>query len=86
MRRLLLHGVPRAASVTPLASTGPGRLPRLQPGRSARLADSSAHTGRDVVSGDELVIFPPSSVAGLAAIVYRVVPDESAEDDERDDA
>lgn len=42
------------------------------------------------MNGDELVIFPPSSVAGLAAIRYRVVPDESAEgdepDDERDDA
>lgn len=38
------------------------------------------------MNGDELVIFPPSSVSGLAAIVYRVVPDESAEDDEQDDA
>lgn len=26
------------------------------------------------MSGDELVIFPPSSVAGLAAIRYRVEP------------
>lgn len=42
------------------------------------------------MNGDALVVYPPSSVAGLAAIRYRVVPDESAEgdelDDERDDA
>lgn len=35
---------------------------------------------------DELAIFPPSSVAGLAAIRYRVVPDESDEDDEQERA
>jgi len=35
---------------------------------------------------DEMQTFPPSSVAGLAAIRYRVVVPELDEDDEQNDA
>ena len=34
----------------------------------------------------ELVVFPPSSVAGLAAITYRVISDERDDLDEQDKA
>lgn len=36
------------------------------------------------MSGDELVIFLPSSVAGLAAIRYRIVPEVAEDEDEQE--